>query len=353
MPDEAIDNSKTSDNITASATEAATSDTGSETTSAPDAGQTVDTSAGEGSETTPNQNGNGSLTTDPSTNQDQNWETWKKRYDGQTRSYNKLRSEFDQIRQQAEQWKDIDPRAIRAWQEQQQRSSQEQLPKWHPKNPSSAHFKSLKDSWTRFRNGYANERDPVRREQLQAQLGQMFTPDEQQALAQWEQHKNDFVEQLAADPMSAIQDLITQSFDSMYESKNRESAAQQEVGQWFDQNSAIVQNDEDAAYLGDLLQRGTPWEQARQLTEQRAKIRDLESKIGNAQRAQQSAEAKDRLLKGEASVTRDQSVSRSITNDELYAMAREEAKKLGIPTDDRRFMSIVQRLSQKHVVEGF
>lgn len=342
-----IDNELTNDNIADSSADVTPLANGSDTTQDAGADHDVDASSGDGSDTTQVQNDERSLTSDKDT-QDGNW---RKRYEGQTLSYNKLRREYETDRRRLQDFHGVDPAQVRAYNEAQAKAKDADLPKWHPKNPQAPHFQETKSAWTRFRTAYNNEQDQSVREVLRSKLDTMFSPEDQAELRKWEDHKASFSESFAADPESSMEQVFEKMFTRKMAEERSETEAKSSVGDWFSKNSDVVKDPEDASYMEQQLLSGKTWEVASELTQLRHENRIMRGQLSGAERAQASAQAKDSLLKGNASVTRDRAVSTSISKNDLYNKAQEVARSQGIKGNDPRFMTIVSDLAAEYAVK--
>ena len=354
MSDSALDNEITSDNIGSEPSGDTAPDTGSGVdTSAPlDGGAApadgTSTETGSAQAATPDGSGNGSLIPDPTKTQPAlppEALEWKKRYDGQTRSYQQAKAENDRLKQQYAPYQGLDPNAIRAWQEHQTRAQQQNLPAWDSRNPNNPRFQQLRASWGRFRDAYQRAPTPEAKEAIKQTIAQTFSPEEQLQIGEWEQHHQEFSARFAADPSGTIGDVVQQAVQAELSRYQQTQAAESEVGQWFEKNAEVVRSPEDQGYMRQLLENGTPFQVAAEAVQMRSQLRQLQSQIGQAQVAQKSAEAKDRLLKSEASVSRDQAVNKQI---DIYAEARRIADEKKIPKGDPRFIQIVDRLRKNH-----
>ena len=78
----------------------------------------------------------------------------------------------------------------------------------------------------------------------------------------------------------------------------------------------------------------------------KARIAELEAKLGIANTTVGVASEKERLLKSSASISRD-GATREVATMTIYDEARKLAEQRGIELGDRRFMRILQEVENK------
>jgi hypothetical protein len=240
------------------------------------------------------------------------------------------------------QYDGIKPEDVRAWKAAQETAQKSSLPRWSPTHPEHERFKGLRERY-QFAKSLIDRAKPEDREARKAELAANFHPDELKTLEDWKAHEADFTSRLASDPEGTLSQMMDQRIAQANEQREQRAQHQQKVdtavGGWFDDpsNRMVIQSQKE--FMQGALAEGIPWAVVRR----EATIRHLMSERESGQRTVQSAEEKERLLRGNASVSRDAN-TRSQPAGDLYDRAKKIARDRGIPPGDGRFMNILDEL---------
>lgn len=350
-----IDNTESGDTITtdsagATATSEASSPvaetTATSNTTAPAPVEAAD-SSGPGTPPATQANADGSLTPANTTLQaakPQPTTNWEQRYGELRKREAALTQQVQQFQSQFQQYQGIDPNSVRAWQQAQQRAQQEQLPVWNRNNPNNGRFQQTQTKWSAYKDAMNRATTPEAKEAVRSTLGASFAPDEVQAIQQWENHQREFQANFAADPAGTIASVVDQHVQRAIQQHQQRAQAEQSVGQWFEDpsNKEIV-----GRYGQQMMQalRNNSWDMVRQYFANQAKLDGLQSRVGEADKAVTAANEKERLLKGQAAVTRDPKVQTTV--DPMAV-----AKKRGIQPGSAAYWDLLHELKESGLSAG-
>lgn len=269
---------------------------------------------------------------------------WEQRYGELRKREAELTRQNQQFQQQFQQYQGIDPNAVRAWQQAQQRAQQEQLPVWNRNNPNNGRFQQTQAKWAAYKDAINRAQTPEQKEAVRATLGASFAPDEVQVIQQWENHQREFQANFAADPAGTIASVVEQHVQrAIYQSQQR-AQAEQSVGQWFEDpaNKQIVER--YGRQMMDAL-RSNSWDLVKSHFTNQAKLDGLQSRVGEADKAVTAAKEKERLLQGAAAVTRDPKSQATV--DPMVV-----AKKRGIQPGTDEYWDLLRELNESGLRAG-
>jgi hypothetical protein len=346
-----LDNKESGDNIATDSTGAtATSETTSpvsETTatSTPAAPSPVEAADSSGPASAATQaNADGSLTPANTTLQAANKQptqapvNWEQRYSELRKREAEITRQNQQYQQQFQQYQGIDPNAVRAWQQAQQRSQAEQLPVWNRNNPNNPRFQQTLAKFSAYKAAMGRAATPEAKQVVRETLGAEFSNDEVQAVQQWENHQQQFQANFAADPTGTIAGIVNQQVQQAIYQNQQKVVAEQSVGSWFDDPSNKTIVERYGREMMDAL-RNNQWTMVRDYYVNKAKFDGLQSRVGEADKAVTAAKEKDRLLQGAASVTRDPKVQTKVDPAAV-------AKKRGIQPGTTAFYDLLLELKE-------
>lgn len=286
-------------------------------------------------------------------------EDWKKRYDGQFQSFQRisrekkeLESQLEQHRQQLaqvqQQFQGITPDLLQKVRLQQETAS---LPVWNPKHPEHDGFRSTLAKYQFFNELYSAEADPELKKALASRFQAMVPASERAKIAQFEEYQNQERLRMSMDPQGYIQrqvqDQIRQEIEQFRTNTVRSYQetvnAQSELANLQRQYPQVA-TAENLPKVHALVQQGYPLAAAFHAV--RADL--LEQQISGAKNAKASADEKERLLTQQATISRDAAVTPKV---DLYAEATKVAKAKNIPPGDKRFLGILDDLRRKHNIK--
>lgn len=237
---------------------------------------------------------------------------WEQRYGDLRKREAELTRQLQQREAQMQQFRGVDPNAVRAWQMAQRRAQQENLPVWNPQNPNNARFQQTQAKWQAYKAAMGRAQTPEQREVIKSTLGAEFAPEEVRAVQEWENHQRQFQERMAADPYGAIATVFDQRIQQAIQSHIQRQQAEQTVGQWFQDkaNADVIQR--YGQQMMAALQQGNSWNMVRDYYANQVKLDSVQSRVGDASKAETAAKEKERLLQGQAAVTRDPKVDKRV-----------------------------------------
>lgn len=284
---------------------------------------------------------------------------WKKRHDGQfqanqrlSREKKELESRVAEFQQQLQsfqqQFQGVDPRAVQEWKQQQEKAS---LPVWNPKHPEHEGFRNVLNKYQFFNELYDGQTNPEIREALKTQFYATVSQADRQRIAQFEEHGRQEKLRLQMDPQGYIQNqvksLVQQEINSFRENTVRSYQetmnAQQEL-QSLQKQFPEMNTLENLQKIASLVQQGIPTATAFHAT--RADV--LAAQISQARTSKASADEKERLLTGRATISRDPAVTPKVN---IWDEAEKIRKSRNIPSGDARMMKIFDELRRKHNIK--
>lgn len=284
---------------------------------------------------------------------------WKKRHDGQfqsaqrlSREKKELESKVAEYQQQLQtfqqQFQGIDPRTVQEWKQQQQVAS---LPVWHPKNPGAEAFNRALSIRDFYNSEYDAEADPEAKARILSRFHQRVPAQMRQQIQDFDEQQKQERLQMARDPQGYIQgqvkSLVQQEIDSFRDKTVRSYQetmnAQQELS-GLQQQFPEMNNLENLQKIAALVRQGIPTATAFHAT--RADV--LSAQISQARTSKASADEKERLLTGRATISRDAAVTPKVN---IWDEAEKLRKAQNIPSGDRRMMKIYDDLRRKHNIK--
>lgn len=281
-----------------------------------------------------------------------NWEkeyqAIEKRHKDATRWGNENNQKRLQLEKQLEAYKDIKPDEISLWKRQQAEAQAKDLPKWDRKNPANARFSNTLTKWDSYRRAVQMAKTPEQRQALDETLGRQFNEDDFKDIESWEAHQREFSASMAADPAGTIDEraraVAREEFQTLISQFQQHNSANSTIEQDF--NGAlkpILENPEYAKQFEQTLRSGVPYDVAKQMVMQAHELDSLRSRVRGADKATASVTEQQRLLKGNASVTRDPKTSTSI---DPIAVAKERGVKPGTPA----YTELLMELSESNLL---
>lgn len=350
-----VDNQDSGDTITESTETTATSEstspvteTATSSTAAPTSAETADSSGPASAATQANADANSSLTPANTslqaakTQPQESEESFKKRYADLRRREQEITRQNQQYQAQLQQFQGVDPNAVRAWQQAQMRTQQEQLPVWNRQNPNNPRFQQTQAKWAAYKEAINRAQTPEQKAAIRDTLGATFTPDEVQQVQSWENHQREFQANFASDPAGTIAHIVDQRVQQAIHQHTQRAQAEQSVGQWFsDQaNQAIVQR--YGQQMMAALQTNS-WEMVKNYFVNQARLDGLQTRVGEAQKAETAAKEQQRLLQGQAAVTRDPKVEKKVDPMKV-------AKQRGIQPGTDEYWDLLHELKESGLI---
>lgn len=331
--------------------------TASEATSAPASEGTESSAAATSTDAgsaQPTQAVDGQAPSKPNTDQTQqpqtvqDWQHWKKLHDSQAAANRRLGQQHQEylrkLQEYEQRYSGVDPSAIAQWKEAQARAQREGLPAWDPRNPNAHRFQALLDGYGRLHQQYQSAQSPEDRDRIRNLIAQSYSQEEQQQIAGWFNHQKEFQARLAQGDPRLLAEMVDQRVNQILHQQQQWHRETQTVEAWFNDKK----NQELATNYGQemlsQIQAGQPWDVVRERFELRAQLDELRSKVGAAETRSKSAEAKEQLLKGKATVSRDPVVSKPV---DIMTEARRIARERGYRPGDPRIMTITRELEAK------
>lgn len=350
-----IDNTDSGDNITESSVATATSESTSpvvETATSSEAAPATPNTADSSGPATPaatqaNAENNGSSTPPNTTLQaakTQPQVNWEQRYSELRKREAALTQQVQQYQSQFQQYQGVDPNAVRAWQQAQQRAQQEQLPVWNRQNPNNVRFQQTQAKWSAYKDAINRAATPEQKQAVRDTLGATFSPEEVQQVQQWENHQREFSANFAADPAGTIAQVVDQRVQQAIQQHTQRAQAEQSVGQWFNDpaNQEIVKR--YGPQMAQALQNNS-WDMVKNYFVAQARLDGLQSRVGEADKAVTAAKEKERLLQGAAAVTRDPKAVNQV--DPMSV-----AKKRGISPGSAEYWDLLTELKESGLLKA-
>lgn len=262
--------------------------------------------------------------------------------------YKALRSGYDQGQQQLKQFQGVDPKAVADWQKQQEAAKQAQLKIWHPKNAANGTFGQTRTKLDMYRSQIQAAKTPEERATIEATANTLFTPQERDNIREWEGHKAQRLDAIAADEdawfMEKLEKLGMSKVTEHVQKFSQEQAAVHDVETWFTNpaNAPIAQK--YAAEMRQALTDNVPWPYVRQMAIDRFRLEGAQSREGAVDQKAAMAKAQLQAQKKNASITRDgKTTPKDTIARQVFAMAKEKKW----PANDPRILTEITRLSKQ------
>jgi hypothetical protein len=234
---------------------------------------------------------------------------WEKRYSDLRRREQQLAT---QLKQYEATYKGVDPSVVRSFQEREATAQKEHLPPWHRQSPRNPAFIKALDKIQIYQTQLQKAQSPEQRQAVAQQWEGILTDAELKDYEQWHEHQRQDRLAMSADPASYFEERIAQIIDKRLQQQTTYSRAEQEVGGWFQEpaNQPII--DRFGAQMQEMLQGGVPWQFVQQHVALMAKLDGVQGRVGEAEKAKTSADERIRLIKSQASVSREPNTTRKV-----------------------------------------
>lgn len=233
---------------------------------------------------------------------------WEKRYSDLRREEQRLRQQLKQFQQT---YQGVDPNTVRTFQEREALAQREKLQPWNKQSPKHATFLKTLDK-VQLYQAALNKAAPEKRQDVADQWAGLISEQEFNDVRAWQEHQRQ--EQLAmmADPRAYYAQQVRDIIREEMQQHQTASKAEQEVGGWFNDpaNQPIVQ--QYGPQMQEMLESGAPWKFVQQHIALLAQMDGMQGRVGEAEKVKTAAEERNRLLKSQASVSRDPNTARKI-----------------------------------------
>jgi len=281
-------------------------------------------------------------TTAAAKNWEQEYKNIEKRQKDAVRWGNEAHQERLRLKQQLEAYKDIKPDEIGLWKKQQQEAQTKNLPKWDRRNPSNPRFNNVLTRWDSYRRAAQVAKTPEQRQALDETVGRQFNDEDFKDIEAWESHQREFSASMAADPAGTIDErarsVAREEFQTLISQFQQHNEATRTVSEDFDGAlKPILANQAYAEMFAQTLKGGVPYDVAKKIVMQAHELDHLRSRVSGADKATASVTEQQRLLKGNAAVTRD---PRTATSIDPIAVAKERGIQPGTPAYGELLMEL-------------
>lgn len=272
-----------------------------------------------------------------------NWEAElaaeKKRVHDLQSGYSRAKNDLNQIRQT---YQGVDPRQVAEWQRAQAQAKQQNLPVWNSKNPSHQNFQGTLAKWKGYKEAFNRAQTVEQKQVLKDTLGTGFSQSEQQQIDDWEKHQVGFAERFAMDPNGTIAEIVQEQVQNQLQQHQQQTESSTEVKGWFEDpaNSQVIQT--YAPQMQKALADGVPWQYAKQMALDRARIERSQSREGDVDKIAAQARAQQAALRKNATISRD---GRTAPVKDVAAEVKRIVKEKGWASNDPRVYDLVNRLS--------
>ncbi len=270
--------------------------------------------------------------------------------------YSHLQSEMDRRLNHAKLEMDRNSREtaeLRAFRQQQtELAAQKNLRPWHKQNPENQKFsgllqraKTIDAQLKALPTAYADGTPipPEHQEQIRQSITASISPQEREQLAQYREETTQFQQSFFQDPRATLAPYVQEMMREELARVQQEAQAQHQVSQDFNAPGLKELVTEHAADIKQALEEGVPYKHAIHMTQMFGELQRLRKLMPEAQRAEAMAKEQQRLAQGRASVTRDPAPSKHV---DVYALAKAQALKEGIPLGTAQFNHLLDRLEK-------
>lgn len=220
----------------------------------------------------------------------------------------------------------------------EEKSAASKLSVWDPKHPGHQNFARALERRKDLNRWLSSANTPEQKEWIRQLAAQEFPNDLRQQIADYENYLEQKQRELFQNPDAYIQnaarkmaeELINEKFGSAAQTFEVQQKASQEVGQWFGDpaNAEIIKSQRD--WMHQELQRLGNNPNAWELVRNGAEARYWRSRVSGVETKAQTAEEKERLLRGNAAQTVSTSPKTARRTDPV-AIAKERGIRINSP----------------------
>lgn len=293
-----------------------------------------------GSLTPPN---NQTTTQLPVDSLEQKYQTLEKRWRDQQSYHDKQVSQWKgRMERQGQEMTELS----RYKQEQEARAKAANLKRYNADHPEHSKFQSILDRRDMAQQQLAalNQRPDLTAEQKNAMMEVLRSPltdDELREVKEFDEYGKSFNRKLQTNPRDALAPIIRDEFRAMFQAEQQRMQAEVSVKQDFADPALqplIQEHGEDFARALTEMPKD-PYGYAMQMMKNYAENKQLKAELAKLTGKVSQADERTRLVKGEASITRD---PRAPERDP-YALAKAEATTKGIPLSSPAFAAILAK----------
>ena len=289
-------------------------------------------------------------------------EDWKVRHDGQLRANQRLSQEKKQLEAAHQQMQaklqeleqklsGVDLNQVREWREQREKSAN---PIWNPQHPEHGRFSQVHSTHQYYQRMFQRAQTDEQKQWVREQYETDLSVEDRKLIQQYQDHGRQELQRLQQDPAGYLQQYLDKRVDEKIKSfqeqtvgsyrTNLETKHQLETTL---QKYPELNNPEDLQRAMKMVQEGMDMSHALR----DIRMEKLEQRLSGAEAKKRSVEEKERLLQGNASISRDPAVK---TNIDVYAEAKKLAKERGISLRnpfDSRFMRCIEDVKRQHNIK--
>lgn len=233
---------------------------------------------------------------------------------------------------------------------QEQAEKNKAIPRWRKAHPEHQKFSSvLERARTVQKQMQAIDPSlpPEQQQKLRETIASALTPDEQQEIAEYQTSVQEFNRNWMSDPEGTLREMVAPLMQQEIARVRQDAIAEASVKRDFADPELKPIIEEHAAELRKMLEDGVPYKYAIHTL----KLHHAYSALAAGQRATttvaSTAAEQTRQRQPAAARTSRPDPQPRASGDSQYQLAVKEAKQLGIPTDDHRFVKILAKYEQR------
>lgn len=270
-------------------------------------------------------------------------DTWQHRYsDLQSRTDRQV----NQMRREMQQYQDEFNGLKQFRQQQEERAQQLNLKPWMKGHPENPRWKGLEERAKSVGQQLQNPPPGLTPEQDQAYRQSVMSVLSHEEQAQLKEHRNsqhDFQSAFFSDPQGTLAPMLLPIIQEQIQRATEQAQASYQVERDFESPELKPLVQEHAAEIQEALNAGVPYDYAKHMVQMFGRLKQMEQQLQGANKDAVMGKEQQRLSKSNATITRDPAAAHSV---DPYELAKKEAQRKGIQTDDPRFFQILDRFSK-------
>lgn len=273
----------------------------------------------------------------------------QKRYEDIRADYNRKINQWQQTyQQQSTQLTELQ----KFKQEQEQRAQAASLKPWSKLHPEHSKFNSMLDrakTVERQLQGIDPSLPPEQQAAIKNAITSALSPEERAQIMEYRDSVQNFQRDLVTDPQGTLMPMVDKLVEQRMEQFMQRQKAEESVQRDFADPQLAPLIEKYSSDFKQALDEGVPYKYTTHMMKMHAnteamaqEVARLKAELAKAGVKVESADARQRLVKGEAAITRD---PRPPVRDS-YELAKTEGRKRGITPDSPQFAALLAKYQQ-------
>lgn len=265
-------------------------------------------------------------------------DNWQQRYSSlQSETDKRLNQMSLKMQQKEQEFEQL--RQFR--QKQEEQANRLNLKPWSKQHPENAKFQGvlnrarIVDQQLR---SVPENLPPEQKQALQQAIMSAMSPEDHQQYKQYREESFNFQNEFFSDPMGTLAPMLTSLIQEKMQVAQEQAQADMRVSQDFESPELKPLIQANAPEMQQALKDGVPYDYAVHMLRMKGQLEKLQGEMGRLNKDAVMGREQQRLAKGNATITRDPAPSKAV---DVYELARKEAAKKGMRSDDPRFMKLV------------